>query len=228
MKVLSIQVGLPQARRTADDGEKAWTSGFWKETVTGPVAVGWENLAGDGQADRKNHGGPDKAICVYPKDHWNSWRDVLGPTLFPGAFGENFTTEGSTETEVFLGDIYECGSAVVQVSQPRQPCWKLARRWGIRDLAAEVERSGRTGWYLRVLTLGEVEAPRELVLRERPHPQWSIAEANAIMHDRKTDWEAARALAACPELSASWRRTLLARVESQDVADVSFRQFGPT
>lgn len=225
MKILSIQVGLPKV--LDPEGDKPWTSGFWKETVTGPAAVGWENLSGDGQADLKNHGGPDKAICVYPQDHWAYWEETFGSVLFPGAFGENFTTEGQIEEEIFLGDIYQCGTALVQVSQPRQPCWKLARRWRVKDLAAQVERSGRTGWYLRVLTPGVVEAPQEMVLRERPYPAWSLAEANAIMHHRKTDWDAAGALAACPALSESWRRTLLNRATSRVVSDVGLRQHGP-
>ncbi len=224
MKLLSIQVGLP--KKLDPEGGKPWVSGFWKKPVSGPLALDWENLAGDGQGDRIHHGGPDKAVCVYPKDHWDSWRKVLGPDLFPGAFGENFTTLGATEGEVFLGDIYQCGSAVVQVSQPRQPCWKLARRWGVKDLALQVERSGRTGWYLRVLTRGQVEAPQNLQLRERPHPEWSVAGANAVMHHHKTDWEAARALADCPALSGSWRRTLLARATSRVVADTALRQLG--
>lgn len=224
MKVLSIQVGFP--KELDPESSRPWVSGFWKEPVTGPVEMGWENLAGDGQGDRVHHGGPDKAVCVYPQEHWEAWRELLGPELFPGAFGENFTTSGATEAEVCVGDIYACGSAVFQVSQPRQPCWKLARRWGVRDLAVQVERSGRTGWYLRVLTRGRVEAPQDLVLRERPHPECSVAAANRVMHDRKGDWEAAGALAACPALSASWRKTLRARFEAQAVADDSFRQFG--
>src|SRR5690606_6199783 len=115
---------------------------------------------------------------------------------------------------VCIGDTYEVGGAVVQVSQPRQPCWKLARRWRIRDLAARVQETGRTGWYLRVLREGEVTAGDSLRLIDRPYAEWTIARANEIMHERRDDRDAAGALAACPLLSASWRETLRRRTET--------------
>src|SRR5690606_30313397 len=96
-------------------------------------------------------------------------------------------------------------------SQPRQPCWKLDRRWQVGDLAKRVQESGRTGWYYRVLQCGTVEAPADCVLVERPHPDWTVARANRIMHQQREDHAAAAALAACAALSASWKSTLSAR-----------------
>jgi len=229
MKLLSIQVGTPRlvddAGATEPDA-RPWTTGFYKRTIEGPVAVGRTNLTGDGQADLKNHGGPDKAICAYPKDHWGYWEAELHLQLPHGAFGENFTTLGLVEADVCIGDVFSCGTAVLQVSQPRQPCWKLARRWGIKDLAARVEQTGKTGWYFRVLTEGVVEAPTDLSLLQRPHPEWNIAAANEVMHHRKADWEAAHALASCPALSASWQASLSRRAMTQTVASTAPRLLG--
>jgi len=101
----------------------------------------------------------------------------------------------------------------LQISQPRQPCWKLSRRWRIKDLSARVERSGRTGWYFRVLAEGPVEAGTALELVRRPCPEWTVATANEVMHRRKGDAEAARALAACHGLSESWRESLSRRAD---------------
>lgn len=229
MRLLSIQVGKPQLLGkpgAADPHDREWTTGFYKEPVAGAVSVGRTNLAGDGQADLQHHGGPDKAICVYPKDHSPFWQSDLGLDLPHGAFGENFTIAGAVESDVCIGDVFRCGSAVLQISQPRQPCWKLARRWRIKDLAARVERTGRTGWYFRALTEGVVEAPAGLTLLQRPHPEWTVAAANAVMHHRKTDWDAAHALATCPALSKSWQTSLSRRAQTQTVASTAPRLLG--
>jgi len=191
--------------------DREWTTGFFKESVVEVRQVTTHGIEGDGQADLVNHGGPDKAINVYPSEHYALWSEALGLPFGAGAFGENFTTIGMTENEVCMGDIFEGGELRLQVSQPRQPCWKLARRWRIKDLALQVERTGRTGWYFRVLSGCSVQPGMKLNLVERPAPQWSIAIANEIMHHRKNDAAAALALAACPGLSASWQQSLTRR-----------------
>ncbi|ATC66133.1 MOSC domain-containing protein [Nibricoccus aquaticus] len=206
--------------------DREWTSGFFKDPVVGSVEVTPTGLIGDGQADLKNHGGPDKAINAYPADYFPVWREELGVEFSAGAFGENFTTEGALEKDVCIGDVFRAGGIVVQITQPRQPCWKLARRWRIKELAARVEQTGRTGWYFRVLQTGTVQAPAELTLVERPYPQWTVAEANAVMHHRKTDWAAAAALAECAALSASWKASLMNRVETKAVASSAGRLGG--
>ena len=212
--LLSIQVGLPRefgVEGAPDPMDRPWTTGFFKEPVDGPVWLGRTNLAGDGQADRKNHGGPDKAVLAYSADHYPLWRTELNRPDFPyGAFGENFTIADLSETNVCIGDVYAIGEVRVQVSQPRQPCWKIARRWHIKDLTARVHETGRTGWYLRVLTGGYVEAGTPVVLLERPFPQWTVARATEVMNRRREDPDAAAELAACPLLSAVWRETLAA------------------
>ena len=229
LTIIGLQTGLPRTLGTpgaAEPMDREWTTGFFKERVSGVRRVRALGIKGDGQADLVNHGGPDKAINVYPSEHYSVWEEELGLTLQAGAFGENFTTTGMTEREVCVGDVFQCGELCLQVSQPRQPCWKLARRWRIKDLAARVERTGRTGWYFRVLNGGPVQTGMVLELVMRPAPQWSIAAANEIMHHRKEDAEAALALASCPGLSASWQRSLTHRAFGE-ARDTSARLDGP-
>tara|TARA_A100001391_G_scaffold197344_1_gene177329 strand:- start:1081 stop:1761 length:681 start_codon:yes stop_codon:yes gene_type:complete len=221
--VRSIQVGLPQEI----PGEKPWTSGFLKQSVSESLWLGATNLDGDGQSDLVHHGGTHKAVCVYPASHYPWWRETLRiPELTGGDFGENFTLDGLVENEVCIGDVWTIGSARVEVSQPRQPCWKLARRWGIKDLALQVQQSGRTGWYFRVLVEGVVQQGMPMRLAERPHPDWTIAEANRIMHHDRSDLIAAKELASLPTLSPSWKDTLNRRVERKSPPNASARLDG--
>jgi len=226
-RLLEIRVGLPRLVGAEDGPDRPWTTGSFKEPVTAPVWLGPTNLAGDGQADLKNHGGPDKAVCAYPAAHYPLWRAELGlPAFLFGAFGENVVVEGMTEADVCLGDTFRIGRAILQVSQPRQPCWKLSRRWGIKDLALRVQSSGRTGWYFRVLAEGEIAPGQPLLLADRPFPEWTVARANAVMHDRQADRDAVAALAACPLLSTRWRETLATRATSGHEPDSRSRLDG--
>jgi len=213
--LLSLQVGharelgVPGSREPMD---KPWVSGFFKEPVKTPVTLSSFNLDGDEQADLENHGGRDKAICCYAAEHYPSWRAALAlPDMPYGAFGENFTLDGVNEETICIGDQYTIGTATVEVSQPRQPCWKLARRWRIKELPAVVIESGRTGWYLRVLQPGTVTAGQELKLVARPLPEWSIARANEIFYRGKHDADASEALGSLELLAESWREHLLGR-----------------
>ncbi|MGC3957133.1 MAG: MOSC domain-containing protein [Verrucomicrobiota bacterium] len=225
--LLSIQVSdVTEIPAGGSDAwwDKSWTTGFYKRPVRGRVWLGYQGLRGDQQADRKYHGGADKAVCVYAGEHYPTWREMLKlPEIAHGAFGENFTVQGLLETGVCIGDIFQIGAARAQVSQPRQPCWKLARRWRIKDLTAQVEQNGRTGFYFRVLQHGWVEAGERFELLERPFPEWTIARANEVMHHRRSDFAAARTLASCPLLSASWKDSLWMRAENSEAADTSTR-----
>lgn len=249
MKILSIQIGTPQTHYTPDPNasekqaashEDSWVSGIFKTPVAGPRFLGKTNLDGDAQADRKNHGGPDKAVCVYAHEHYAHWQQQFGlPELPPGAFGENFTTMGLLESEMCIGDTLAVGElaigdsangetqgVVIQLSQPRQPCWKLARRWQIGDLVAQVQDMGYTGWYFRVLQEGIVQPGDALRLLERPYPHLTLAEANRIMHHDKEDWATIATFLACPLLSTSWQNSLRRRINLHAPADVSDRIYG--
>lgn len=205
-----------------------WTTGFFKEPVRGPIRVGRCNLDGDGQADLVNHGGPEKAVNVYPLEHYSFWEQALGLTNLPyGAFGENFTTVGWLEENVCIGDIFQVGEVVLQISQPRQPCWKLSRRWRIRDFALQMQELGRTGWYFRVLKEGVVETGSALVLTERPYPQWTVQAANRVMHSRPLAPDEAQALLNCHLLSERWRETLRKRLVEGETRNSTARLWGP-
>lgn len=226
----SIRVGLPRTLGVQDAVspiDRVWTTGFYKKIVNGRVWVGSTNIVGDGQADLKHHGGLDKAVLAYSAEHYLAWQKKLQIHDFShGAFGENLTLVGQTESEVCIGDIYSIGEATIQISQPRQPCWKLSRRWRIHDLALQVQRNGQTGWYFRVLKEGYIEAGLLLELQERFYPQWTIEKANQIMHHEINDRENAAKLASCPLLSSNWRKTLSLRVEKNSHPDSNHRLWG--
>jgi MOSC domain-containing protein YiiM len=231
-RIHSIQIGLPRTEHsdaTTNSSRRPWTTGIFKGLVEEPIWLGRHNLQGDGQADLVHHGGIDKAVCAYSAEHWPYWRTILpSHELRGGAFGENFTLEQLTEADVCIGDVFSVGAAIIQISQPRQPCWKLARRWHIDDLAVQVERIGFTGWYFRVLQEGEVEARQQLHLRDRPCPEWTIAAANRIMHHERENQGGAERLSLCPFLSLSWQQTLQKRVLSQGEPPPQRRQFEDT
>jgi MOSC domain-containing protein YiiM len=214
--VVALSIG--RARTLDGDGTSGfagtpWTTGIFKAPVHALVLLSPQGFDGDEQVDLVNHGGHDKAACAYSADHYPSWRDELKIEGFDyGAFGENLTVTGIDEGSVCIGDTWAIGDAVVQVSQPRQPCWKLGRKWGLPHLPDQVVKAGRTGWYFRVTWPGPVGPGSELTLLERPHPAWTIAAANNVMHQRQGD---VAALAAVPELAASWRHTLERRLRPQ-------------
>jgi len=212
-RLVGIQVGRPivHGHKDAQDPlDQPWRTGFFKSPVSGPVWLGRTNLFGDGQGNRRVHGGPDKAVLAYSANHYPAWRrEMSKPDLPYGAFAENFTVDGLVEDTVCIGDVYRVGDARVQVTQPRQPCQNITHRWRIERLTECVEETGRTGWYQRVLDEGIVEAGQTVTLLDRPSPLWTIARATGVMHRRHTAPAEAAALAALPWLSEAWRSTLV-------------------
>ena len=230
MKILSIQVALPREHGTPGAEramDRPWTTAFFKEPVRGPVFLARTNLDGDRQGDIENHGGPDKAALAYAAAHYPLWRGELGRELPHGGFGENFTVRGQDETTVCIGDVYAIGEARVQVSQPRIPCWKIARRWGIKDLPARVQRTGRTGWYLRVLVEGHVAPGDDIVLLDRPHAEWPVIRASQILYARPHSVADVRALAAVPALAPNLAATLERYFAQVEVPPEEPRLVGP-
>jgi MOSC domain-containing protein YiiM len=216
MRVVSIQISLP---KTLGSGVSAnpmfgrWSTGIFKQAIEGEVLVRRLNLDGDGQADLTVHGGPDKAVYAYPEAHYPLWREELGiAEMTGGGFGENLTIEGADEATVCIGDQHQIGDAVLEVSQPRMPCWKLARKWSLPDLPARLVKSGRSGWYYRVLQEGTIAPGAEIRLAERKFPQWTIQMANVLVYKATTNIELASALADCPALAAEWRNAILYRL----------------
>jgi MOSC domain-containing protein YiiM len=210
--LLSIQVGLPAEHGADHISKQSWESGIFKYPVEGRVWLDSINLKGDGQRDLENHGGPFRAVLSYSADLYPEWREELGrPDLPYGSFGENFTISGLDETTVCLGDVYAIGQARLRVSQPRFPCWKLARRNGIKDLTARVDKKMRGGWYQQVLKEGYVEARDTVQMLERPYPQYPIRFIFALGSQRIDDRKAAAELATISALTDSWREIFAER-----------------
>jgi len=211
-KLISVNVGTPG---TLTYLGKEVPSSFVKTAASNPVWLNRDGLAGDEQADLKNHGGPDKAVCVYPQEHYGYWSSRLSRDLPVAAFGENFTAEGLLEETVCIGDVFEVGGATVQVSQPRQPCFKLAARHEEPKLALWVQETGFTGFYFRCLNAGWVSVGEPLRLVHRHPQEITVAEANRLMHHDKDDGEGLGRLLAVTELSLSWRKTFERRGREQ-------------
>lgn len=210
-------------------GDAGQKSAIVKAPAPGPWRIGKTGLEGDAQADLKHHGGPEKALHHYAFDHYASWRAEIGdsaPLAAPGAFGENFSTSGWTEETVCLGDVIRFGSALLQVSQGRQPCFKLNLRFGLRDMAARVQRSGRTGWYYRVLEEGVARDGDALALIERPCPDWPLARLSGLLYRDTRDREGLAAMAALPQLAEGWRALAQRRLDTGKTENWSARLYG--
>ena len=185
-------------------------SAIGKVPTAGPVRVGWLGLEGDAQADLVHHGGHDKAVHLFPRDHYPWWREALDdhPLLGAvGAFGENLATRGAIETTLCLGYRLTLGTALLEISQGRQPCFKLNHRFGRKDALALAMESGRTGAYLRVIREGEIRAGDAMTRVAQPHPDWPVSRVFDLLigSGHRADPAGVAALARMPVLSATWR-----------------------
>ena len=215
MRVHSVNVGLPQE---VSDGKRTVVSGIYKSPVGGRVMMRRLNLDGDGQADLKAHGGEMRAVYAYPWLHYPHWAEILQTDGFPpGAFGENLTLDETSEDEVCIGDRYRVGGgsggAVLEVTQPRPPCFKLELRLGTSGFAKRFLRSGKVGFYLRVITEGEIGAG-DVMERIAEGPEaMSVRFISDLLHfDTANVADAGRALR-IPALSPGWQQSFRGRVE---------------
>ncbi|MGG1519241.1 MOSC domain-containing protein [Paenibacillus oryzisoli] len=192
-------------------GEELVT-GIVKKPVSSLLHVTKLGLEGDGQADLTVHGGADKALCVYPEEHYAYWEEKRGQRIEPVTFGENLTVRGMLEQDVCIGDIYAIGDALVQVSQPRQPCHKLAKRMDWPQAALYVQETGYTGYYFRVLQEGKIAQASTIKLVRRDEHGITLGYANHTKYHDKKNLEAARKLADLEVLSESWKASFRKRV----------------
>ncbi|MCX2697333.1 MULTISPECIES: MOSC domain-containing protein [Ochrobactrum] len=217
------------AGQIAPLGPRAAPSGIDKKPISGPVRLLREGLECDEQGDRKVHGGPEKAIHHYPHDHYALWREDIGdhPCFdAPGAFGENISTTGLTEHNVAIGDRFRLGTALVEVSQGRQPCWKLNARFDVPDMATRVQKTGRTGWYYRVLEEGVVSADDTITRVERLSPEWTLHRVWHLLYVDMLNYDELARMANLAHLADGWKRYAIRRLENRKVEDWSSRLEG--
>lgn len=198
--VLSVNVG---GIRQFDYHGRPAASAIWKSPVMGRIAARGVNLEGDDQADREAHGGPDKAVYAYAVEDARWWAEELGHSLEHGEFGENLTTVGINVTDALVGERWEIGSTVLEVSEPRVPCWRLAVRMEDNGFPRRFTKAGRPGTYLRIAVEGHLGSGDEIRVLERPDHDLTIGDVFRIFtHDRE---EAGRMLEV-PQLSSSWKQ----------------------
>jgi MOSC domain-containing protein YiiM len=206
-RVLSLRVGA--AKPILPFRGHMVSSGIYKDPVDGRLALTADGFTGDEQADLTVHGGPDKAVCCYPSEHFASWRETIHPDIADGAFGENLTLSGLTEHDAFIGDTYALGDdgAVVQVSQPRGPCYKVGVRWSSKTLVRLMGEDLKAGFYFRVLEPGTVGPGDTLTLLDRTSDV-SVAEVLRVTYRDRDDVDGLLDAKAVPELAAQWKRAL--------------------
>lgn len=203
-------------------------SAIGKIQIDGELTLGDLGLEGDEQAEKKIHGGPDRALCHYPREHYAHWARELpqqADLFCAPAVGENLSTEGLTEKNVYIGDIFRWGEALIQVTQPRSPCFKLNYHFAVSDMAQLMQNSGKTGWLYRVVAGGRVSGDAPLALVSRLSDV-SVHEAGAIAWQMPFDDEQYHRLLSAAGLSVSWSRTMQKRRLSGKIENNSRRLWG--
>ncbi|MCW6564380.1 6-hydroxyaminopurine reductase [Yersinia ruckeri] len=203
-------------------------SAIGKRQIDGSLMLTPLGLAGDEQAEKRVHGGPDRALSHYPREHYEHWRQQFpeqAESFTAPSFGENISTEGLTEDNVYIGDIFRWGEALIQVTQPRSPCYKLNFHFGIEDLSVLMQQTGLCGWLYRVVSAGKVSDEQPLTLITR-NSEISVAEAIAISFHMPFDEEEYRRLLSAAGLSASWSKAMVMRLTGGEIENFNHRLLG--
>jgi MOSC domain-containing protein YiiM len=213
MKLISLNVGLP---RDVIWKGRTVTTGIYNEPIEGAVRLRKLNLDGDRQADLSVHGGPEKAVYAYPSEHYAYWRRELGrPELTWGMFGENFTTDGLLEKDTNIGDTFRIGSALVMVTQPRMPCYKLGIRFGRDDILKRFLSSLKSGFYFSVLEEGEVAAGDEIKVVARDPNNITVEDITKLYSIERDNDALKRRAIEVEGLPSSWRNFFLKQFENR-------------
>jgi MOSC domain-containing protein YiiM len=201
LRILSIHAG----RRAPLAGTNR-ESAIAKAPLHGPVVVGTLGADGDEQVDRRHHGGESKALCVYPSEHYPKWRAHTGRQMPIGSFGENLSTLGWFESDACVGDLIGAGECRFRVTGPRVPCGTLASHWQTEGFQTAVRESGMSGFYLSVESSGRLVAGEDLVLLDRPFPQWSISALWEKVDGRRGSREEFEELLGIEALDEDWKQ----------------------
>lgn len=223
-KILGLFTGKPEQRW---DGKAP--SAIRKSPADGSVFVSETGIAEDQQADLAVHGGPEKALHHYPSEHYSDWAGLFGTDAFaysPGTFGENISSQGFTEEDLCIGDVFAVGTTRIQISQGRQPCWKLNLHTGNPALAANFQKTGKTGWYYRVLETGHIKAGDTMTLVERPSPDWNLREVILARFSPRLDPLHAKALSELEVLAEPWRAAFAKKADPAFVENTTRRLQG--
>ncbi|GKV70159.1 sulfurase [Sporosarcina sp. NCCP-2716] len=212
MQLTHLATGLPRTIRTAKGRDLL--TGICKQEVT-EAFLTKDGFQQDDVADKKHHGGPDRAVCVYPAEHYLEWNETFGCTLPQAAFGENLTVAGMTEADVCIGDIYRIGDVRIQVTQGRIPCSTIDQRLGYPVMKAMIE-TGFTGYLCRVLEEGSVPADAEITLEEKDPNGVTVLEANTVYFHRPRDIEGIRRVLDIGPLAEEWRRKFTKLLENAE------------
>ncbi|MDY6943685.1 MAG: MOSC domain-containing protein [Pseudomonadota bacterium] len=207
------QLSIGTSRPLPPEGQ---ASAIFKQPTSEPLILEVEGFVGDQQADRRVHGGPERAVCQYPSEHYRYWRQRhrgYAEVMSAGLFGENLSTVGATEHDVRIGDVFRLGTALIQISQPRRPCWKVEHRSGVVGLAQQMSDTGRSGWLYRVCQPGAVEPGDGLILADRLKDAPSVAETWQIANDTRPPMDVLAALAKMEALAQVWRQRFSQRLE---------------
>lgn len=190
-------------------------SAIAKDALTGPARIGRDGLEGDEHADPRAHGGPEKAVHLFPLEHYDALARAFPEArhLHPGGLGENLSTRGINEDSACIGDIFRLGSVRLQIAQPRTPCWKIDARCGVEGVAAHVAEHGLAGWYFRVLEPGECSTGDTLAHIERLPGAVSLSRFNRILRDARPSLQLLDLLASAPGLTPDWVRKIRSRIE---------------
>ena len=209
MKIKNISIGLPKKMKYGEGKEVI--SGIRKETVA-EAFLTKEGFRGDGVADLRFHGGSDRAVCVYPYEHYIQWEEEFGEPLPPSSFGENLTVSNMLESDVHIGDNFRLGDAVIQVTQSRIPCSTITKRTNLPFLLKRMVETGYTGYLCRVLEEGIVKNDSEITLLERHSAQVSVLFTIQIYFQNPKDVEGIKKIIEVPELAIEWKKSLTKRL----------------
>lgn len=208
-----------------DKLDQPWSTAAYKEETEEAVYLTKEGLEGDAVADTRYHGGTEKALFAYSVHHYATFSEMFHQNVPVGSNGENVALSDIDESTVCIGDVYQIGEALVEVSQPRRPCWKPGRRIRVIEFGKQLQETGYTGWYFRVLKEGNIQAGNTLELQQRPYPDWSIQRINECLYHEQPQ-SVLEALLHAPFLPTSWQATIEKKINRIPEAEES-RLYGP-